>query len=131
VLITVAAAVLTWIGTTGAGSGLGLGDALAGALNTLPLTALSIGAALIPLGWAPRAVGVVGMVPAAGGLPLTVLADSVDAPAWITTVSPYAHLAPVPATSPDISGAIAMIAIAAALGIVGGIDYHRRDIRHD
>ncbi len=131
VLITSAAAVVTWVGTTGAGSGLGLGAALAGALNTLSLAALSLGMALIALGWAPRAVGVVGMLPAAGGFLLTVLADSVDAPAWITTVSPFAHLAPVPATGPDLSGAIAMVAVAAALGVVGGVGYHRRDIRHD
>ena len=58
-------------------------------------------------------------------------ADSIQAPAWIAALSPFDHLAPVPATAPDIPAALAMLAIAAGLAAAGLLGYHRRDIRHD
>lgn len=128
VLVTVAG-VAVWAGSATAGAGLDLGDALAGALNVVPIVLLCLGAATLALGWTPRAVAVIGSLPAAGGFLLLVVVDSVQAPAWIGAVSPFAHLAAVPATAPDLLAAVVMTALG-ALGIaVGMVGYRRRDLR--
>jgi ABC-2 type transport system permease protein len=129
--LTGTAAVAVWAGTSLTGAPLGLGAALAGAANTLPITALGLAFALLALGWVPRAVVAVGMVPAAGGFLLMVLVDSVDAPAWVASLSPFAHLAPVPAAPPDVPAAVAMSAVAVGVAALGALGYQRRDIRGD
>jgi ABC-2 type transport system permease protein len=127
--LTAIAALAVGAGTALTGAPLGLGAALAGATNTLPISALGLAAALLGLGWAPRAVVAIGMVPAAGGFLLIVLADSVDAPAWVAALSPFAHLAPVPAAPPDVPGAIGMTAVAVGIAAAGALRYLRRDLR--
>jgi ABC-2 type transport system permease protein len=128
VMLTVAAAVATWVGTTVVGAPLGLGAALAGALNTLPITALGLGAAILAIGHAPTLVVPIGMLPAAGGFVLDVVADSVDAPAWVRTLSPFDHLAAVPVDPPDWPATAAMLAVAAVLALAGTWSHTRRDI---
>lgn len=127
--LTVAAGLATWIGTAVVGAPLGPGAALAGALNTLPITALSLGAAVAALGRAPALVVAVGMLPAAGGFVLDIVAESVDAPGWVAALSPFAHLAAVPVDPPAWQAAIGMVAIATLLGAVGIRGYTRRDLR--
>ncbi|MCO1661129.1 polyketide antibiotic transporter [Pseudonocardia sp. S2-4] len=129
--LTATAGVAVWAGTSLTGAPLGLGAASAGAANTLPITALGLAFALLALGWAPRAVVAVGMVPAAGGFLLTVLADSVDAPAWVAALSPFTHLAPVPAAPPDVPAAVAMSVVAVGVAVLAALGYQRRDIRGD
>ncbi|MHA6785951.1 polyketide antibiotic transporter [Pseudonocardia saturnea] len=128
VLLSAAAAVATWIGTTVVGAPLTLGDALAGSLNTLPITALGLGAAVLALGRAPALVVPIGMLPAAGGFILDVVADSIDAPAWVSALSPFGHLAAVPVDPPDWAATATMLAIACLLAIAGTWAYARRDI---
>jgi ABC-2 type transport system permease protein len=128
VLLTTVAGVVTWAGTAAVDADLGLGAALAGAYNVLPVVLLCLGAAVLALGWAPRTVGVVGVLPAAGGFLWQVIADSMDAPAWVGDLSPFAHLAAVPITTPDWPAAAIMTAIAAAAVAVGAIGYRRRDL---
>lgn len=128
VALATAAAVATWAGAAVVGAPLGLGDALAGAANTLPIAALSLGAAVLALGRAPDHVVAIGLLPAAGGFVLNVVADSVDAPAWVASLSPYAHLAAVPVEPPDLAAAGVMLAVAAALGMAGTWSYVRRDM---
>ncbi len=129
VVLTATAGAATWLGTVLAGTPLGLGAALAGSLNTLPVTALGLGAATLALGRFPALVGPVGMLPAAGGFLLAVLADSVDAPAWVASLSPFTHLAAVPVEAPDLPAALVMLGIAGALTGVGLHAYGRRDVR--
>jgi ABC-2 type transport system permease protein len=95
--------------------------ALAGGANGLPIAALCVGAALLALGLAPRRVVSVGSLPAVRGFLWLVIADSVDAPRWITDLSPFAHLAAVPAP-PELT-------VAAGLTVVGLWAYQRRDLR--
>ncbi|WP_406063393.1 hypothetical protein [Micromonospora sp. NBC_00860] len=127
VLIT-AAGVAMWAGTATVHAGLGAGDALAGAWNVVPIVLLCLGAAVLALGWAPRAVAAIGALPAAGGFLWQVIADSIDAPSWIRALSPFAHLATVPVTTPAWVAASVMAGIAAAGVVAGTIGYRRRDL---
>ena len=128
VVLAAVGGVATWAGAATVSAGLGLGAAMAGALNVLPVAALCLGAAVSALGWLPRAVGLVGAAPAVGGFLLQVVAESTGAPQWVADLSPFAHLAPVPTTSPNWIGAAVMLAVAAGLYAAGSAGYQRRDL---
>jgi len=127
-LLLTAAGFAMWIGASTVGAPLEVGEALAGALNVAPVALLCIGAAVLALGCAPRAVLAVGALPAAGGFLLHVLAGSTGAPGWVSRLSPFAHLAGVPLTSPDWTGAVGMCAAAIGLAALGVRNYIRRDL---
>ena len=128
-ILAVLAGGATWAGTTWVGAPLSVGEALAGTLNVLPVALLSVGAALAGLGWAPSAVLPLGLLPGAGGYLFLLLADTFGWPGWIRGLSPFAHLAQVPAAPVDLAGAAGMVAVAAALAAVGLLGYTRRDLR--
>ncbi|MDW3846289.1 hypothetical protein NMK34_06675 [Micromonospora sp. BRA006-A] len=128
VALALAAGLATWLGTALVGAVLPLAAALAGTLNVLPLALLGAGAATLAVGAAPRLVAVLGMLPTAGGFLLTVVAESVRAPAWIGALSPYTHLAAVPDAAPNWTAQGVLLAAAAALASVGGWAYDRRDL---
>ncbi len=119
----------TWLGAAWAGAGLGLGEALAGALSVVPVALLCLGAALAALGWAPSAVLGLGVLPAAGGYLLLALADSFRWSEWVRDLSPFAHLAAVPAEPWDVAGAVTSTAVAALLAVAGLARYGHRDLR--
>ncbi len=129
VLLAAVAGVAAWVGTTWVGAGLGLTDALAGALSTVPVALLCLGTALTALGWAPSAVLPLGVLPAAGGYLLLVLADTFGWPGAVRWLSPSAHLSAVPAEPLDVPGALGMLAVAVLLAVAGCLRYARRDLR--
>lgn len=118
----------TWCGITLTSAHLRLVDALGGAWNTLPVTLLSAGAAILALGWFPRATVLVGLLPAVGGFLFLVLARYLRAPGWVADVSPFAHLAPVPAAQPNWPATATMTVLAVLLAAVGAVGYRRRDL---
>jgi ABC-2 type transport system permease protein len=128
VLLAAVTGVAAWTGAIWVDAGLGLGEALAGALNVVPVALLCLGAALAALGWARSAVFAVGVLPAAGGFLLLVLADTLHWPDAVRWFSPFAHLAAVPAAPVDAAGAAGMLAIAALLAVAGCRRYGRRDL---
>jgi ABC-2 type transport system permease protein len=128
VLVTVAG-LLTWAGVTVMGGDLGVGAALRGVWNVLPIVLLSLGAAVFAVGWAPRLTGLLGTLPGVGGFMLLVIAESIAAPDWVRDLSPFAHLAPVPLTDADLTASAIMAAVAAALTVAGLGGYRLRDLR--
>ncbi|WP_327041275.1 hypothetical protein OG400_29150 [Micromonospora ureilytica] len=118
-----------WAGITATGGDLSLLAALSGAWNTLPIVLLSLGAAILAAGWAPRAAAFAGSLPATGGFLLLVIADSVGAPGWVRGLSPFAHLAPVPLTAVNWTSTLIMITLGVALGVAGVMGYRRRDLQ--
>ncbi|GAA2616082.1 hypothetical protein [Paractinoplanes durhamensis] len=123
-VLALVAAVALWAG----GSRLGPAAALAGAANVLPVVALSLGAAVLAVGVAPRAVALLGAIPTIGGFLLVTLGEAVRMPGRLLTLSPYTHLAPVPARSPDLPAAAVMIAFAVLACTAGTVAYRRRDL---
>ena len=129
VVLAVVTGIALWMGTVSVGAGLGLGDAVAGAINVVPVAALCLGAALAALGWAPGAVLPIGVLPAAGGYLLLVFSDTFGWPAWVRSISPFAHVASVPAEPAAVGAAVGMLVAAAALAVLGLAGYARRDLR--
>ncbi|MDG4801452.1 hypothetical protein [Micromonospora sp. WMMD980] len=128
VLGTVAGAA-AWLGAALVGANLPLSAALAGAWNALPVALLSLAAATVALGRAPQGVVAWGMVPTAGGFLLTVVADSVHLPGWVSALSPYGNLAAVPQTAPDWPALAVVGAVTIAVVVAGQHAYKRRDLR--
>jgi ABC-2 type transport system permease protein len=128
-VVAAVAGLATWVGATWVDAGLGLGEALRGALSVVPVALLCLGAALLALGWLPSAVLAIGVLPAVGGFLLLVFAQSFGWPSWVADLSPFSHLAAVPAEPLDVGGAVGMLLVAALLGVAGMAGYARRDLR--
>ncbi|MGP4058901.1 hypothetical protein ACTWP6_29510 [Mycobacterium sp. 4D054] len=128
VTLHLVAAVAMSIGATLTGARLGLLDAVAGTLNTVPVAWLALGAAVLAVGWAPGAVTAVGAVPVVGGFLLNVIADSIGAPSWVSTLSPFVHVAATPAQAPDWWFLATFVAIAGLMTLAGVAGLQRRDI---
>jgi ABC-2 type transport system permease protein len=129
VLLALGAALATWAGATAVNADVPVSGAIAGSLNVLPVAWLSLGAAILALGWLPGAVLPIGAIPAAGGFLLQVLAESLRWPEWVARLSPYQHLNAVPYDPVDWLGAIGMTVLAALLGVAGLLGFARRDLR--
>jgi ABC-2 type transport system permease protein len=129
VVLAVVTGVATWVGASWVDAGLGLGDAVLGAVAVVPVALLCLGAALLALGWVPGAVLAIGVLPAAGGYLLLVFAQSFAWPVWVRDISPFAHLAAVPAVPVDVPGAVGMVVVAVLLTAGGLLGYARRDLR--
>ncbi|WP_116452579.1 ABC transporter permease [Blastococcus litoris] len=129
VVLAVVAGLAAWVGATVVDAGLGPWEAVGGALNAVPVALLCAGAALLALGWLPSAVLLVGVLPAAGGFLLLVLADSFRWTGWVRELSPFAHVAAVPAEPVDVAGTVGMLVVAVLLAVLGLLGYARRDLR--
>ena len=126
--LCVVAGLATWCGAALVDAPLALGDALAGALNPLPVAVLALGAAAAAVGAAPRYALVAGALPGAGGFVWLVLADSLAWPPAVRDLSPFAHLSPVPSAPPAWSAAAVLLVLAAVGGGTGAAAYRRRDL---
>lgn len=122
------AAVAMWGGAAITGAPLHFADSLAGAMNPLPVALLAVGAAAMGVGWRPSAAGAIGALPIVGGFLVNAVVPALDAPDWIAELSPWAHLAAVPATSPDWAGAGILTLIGAILTACGVYGYVERDV---
>ncbi|RKN40286.1 ABC transporter permease [Micromonospora endolithica] len=127
VLLAVAG-VATWCGAAIVDADLPLTAALAGTGNVAPIVVLCLGAGILALGWTPRAVLAVGVLPGAGGFLLQVVADSTGAPPWVGGLSPFRHLAAVPDVDPNIPACVVMTVLAVLVGVAGVARYRRRDL---
>jgi ABC-2 type transport system permease protein len=122
------AALAIWAGAAVTGAPLGLGAAMAGALNTTPIALLAVGAAALAVGWLPSIVGAIGALPVAGGFLLNVVVQGEQVPAWVVNVSPFAHLPAVPNSPPDWVAIGVLTLIGALMTTFGIAGYSRRDL---
>jgi ABC-2 type transport system permease protein len=121
------AAAAVWSGAKITSAPLQFADSLAGALNPLPVALLAAGAAAVGVGWFPSAVGAIGALPIVGGFLVNVIMQTFKAPGWVANLSPWAHLAAVPATPPHWAAAIILLLIDAILAAIGVYGYVKRD----
>lgn len=128
-LLALLTGIATFLGTMLAGASLSLGQALAGAANAIPVALLAVAAGQLALGATTRAVVAAGTAPVVGGFVLWTLAGTFGWPAWIEALSPFTHLASVPAEPVDSASARTMTTIA-TLGILTGIiGFSHRDLK--
>jgi ABC-2 type transport system permease protein len=126
--IALAAGTLAWAGAASAGAGVSLGKMLEAGINCLPVAVLFLGLGALAYALAPRASNAIafGLV-GASFLWDTVLAIA-DVPSWLLDLSPFHHVALVPAEDLDVVGALIMLAIGGAAALAALRLFARRDL---
>jgi ABC-2 type transport system permease protein len=128
VLLAAGIGLLQWLGGRTTGADITLGGSMAALLNTLPVAAVAAGLATVLLGLAPRlTVGVSVSFTVAAYL-LALLGPALDWPGWVVGLSPFHHLAAVPAVAFDPVSTVVLTLIGVALAVVGLIEFLRRDL---
>lgn len=128
VLITLAAGIAGWAGVRLSGQPLAVTDALRGAANTVPTGVLFLGLATAVFGLWPRAVTAVAYGSVAASYALLIVTAIGGTPRWIIDLSPFSHLAAVPAAPVNTLASVVLV-FAGALGIAAGfVAFDRRDL---
>ncbi|MDV6014242.1 hypothetical protein [Haloechinothrix sp. LS1_15] len=129
VLLALGAGVVAWLATGLSGTPITLPDALAAGLNVVPVAVLFLGIGIFLIGVVPRIA-----VPLTYGLLVaTFLLDFVggflDLPDFVMDVSPFRHLAAVPAVEMAITAAAVMAFEGLVAAAVGVVIFRVRDLR--
>jgi ABC-2 type transport system permease protein len=129
VLLTVLAGFAMSVGAVVSGSdGVTLISALGAVLNTTSVVILVTGLALLTFGVLPRLTIAVPASVTVGGYVLSLLGPALSWPGWVIDLSPFTHLAYVPAQPFDATSAIIMTLAGCVAGACGMAAFSRRDI---
>jgi ABC-2 type transport system permease protein len=128
-LLTVLTGLAMWAGATVSGSDqLTVVASLHAVLNSASVVVLITGIALLTFGVLPRLTVVVPVAVTVIGYVLTLLGPALSWPGWIIDLSPFSHLAYVPAQPFAATSAIVMALIGCTAAIGGVAAFSRRDI---
>ena len=118
-----------WAGAAAAGAAeITWWDAMRSTLNLLPIVALTAGLAIAAFGLAPRLTVALPVAVTVVGFVLSMLGPALDWPQWALNLSPFSHLALVPAEPWAATSGMVMTGIGAALAVAGLVTFHRRDL---
>jgi ABC-2 type transport system permease protein len=126
--VSVACGLLGWAGTRLAGSPVAFGRMLEAGLNGLPVAVLILGLGALAYGAVPRHTAGLAYGFIAAAFLVEFIGASVQAPAWVLDLSPFHHLAAVPAESIDWGPALAMLGLGVAAAVAGAACFARRDL---
>ncbi len=129
VLLALVAGGLVSAGAALVGTPITLADALAAAVNVVPVAWLALGVGIAVFGILPRATA-----PLAYGLVLAAyLLDFVggllELPEWALELSPFRQLAAVPAQSMEVVPLLVMVAVGVVAAGIGTVAFRRRDLQ--
>jgi ABC-2 type transport system permease protein len=127
VVLAVLASCAAWAGTAVSGKAADFGSTLKGGLNTVPLVLLFGGIALLVFGVVPRATSVMRFASVGLAYAIVFIGGAIKAPQWFLNVSPFTHLAPVPAAAADPEALIVMLCLAVLTGLAGAAAFAHRD----
>ncbi len=118
-----------WVGIVAGSTTLSFRESLVGMLNVLPLVALALGLAVLLYGVRPTLV-----VPVTGGALvvaylMTFLGPALHLSDWMLDLSPFHHLALVPAQPLAWVSTLVSLAVAAGLVVAGSTAFAARDLR--
>ena len=117
-----------WVGVEVRAGGVGLGEALAGAVNTLPVAFLFLALAALLVAVAPRIASGASYGFVLAAFTVQLLAALADVPKWVADLSPFAHLALVPAQPFATTESAVLLACASGLALVALAGFRRRDV---
>ena len=105
-------------------------DALEASFNVIPTALLFGGLSVLAFGVVPRATAYVAFG-ADRRLLIQIIAGLSGAPGWLIDLSPFSHIAPVPATGMNTAATLVMLAIAVVSTALGLGAFDRRDLAPD
>ncbi len=103
-------------------------DALGSVFNTLPVVVLVGGLAVLTFGLLPRLTVVIPVTVTLVGYLLTFLGPALKWPSWVVDLSPWTHLALVPAVDWAATSGVIMLLLGVVMGLLGLLLFRRRDI---
>jgi ABC-2 type transport system permease protein len=127
-LLSLAASVLAWFGAVSAGADLSFARLLEAGANCLPVFVLFLGLGALAFALVPRAgVGIAYGLVAATFLWETI-GGLLEAPGWLVGISPFHHVALVPAQPFETNAAAVMLALGLAAAAAATVVFRRRDL---
>ncbi|HEY5248315.1 MAG TPA: ABC transporter permease, partial [Dermatophilaceae bacterium] len=97
-------------------------------LNTLPVVVLIGGLAVFTFGLRPRLTVAVPVTVTVVGYVVSLLGPALSWPAWVLNLSPFTHLALVPAVPWAATAGIVMTCLGLVLVAAGLLAFNRRDL---
>lgn len=131
VALALIAAIGAWAGANLSGASISFADAAAASFNVVPTALLFGGLTVLAFGAVPRATAYVAFGTATVAFLIQTIAGLSGAPSWLIDLSPFSHIAPVPASSMDTTATLVMLAIAAASTALGLLAFQHRDLAPD
>lgn len=129
VVLALTTAGAAWAGTAlGGGAPADFGRTMEGGLNIVPLVLLFGSLALLTFGLVPRATGAVRFASVGLAYGILFLGGALKLPRLVRDLSPFTHLAPVPAGPANLEALLVMTGLAVACGLVGLVAFTRRDV---
>jgi ABC-2 type transport system permease protein len=119
---------LAWAGAASQSAGISLPDMLEAGVNLVPATLLFLGLAAFAFALAPRAGSGIAYALVSVLFVWELFGSLLSAPSWMVSLSPFHYVAQVPVHAFDVSGAAAMLAIAAAAAVAALQLFRRRDL---
>jgi len=128
VALALAAALLAWAAAATQSAGIGLVAALEAGANTVPASLLFLGLAALAFATVPRATAGIAYGLVAVAFLWYLFGALLGAPQWTLDLSPFQHVAPVPAQPFKVPEALAMVAIGVAASLAALAAFRRRDV---
>ncbi len=128
-LLLVATGTALWLGVASSGSDeITWDNAMRSVLNALPVVLLIGGLAVLTFGLFPRLTVAVPVTVTVVGYLVTLLGPALSWPDWVLNLSPFTHLALVPAEPWGATAGIIMTCLGLLLLGVGLLGFQRRDV---
>lgn len=129
VLLLAVMGLAMWLGALAAGSqDIALSDTVRALFNTLPVVLFIGGLAVLTFGLLPRLTAAVPVAVTVVGLVLYLLGPALEWPQWVLDLSPFTHLAMVPAVPWAATSGIVMTVLGVLLCAGGALLFRRRDM---
>ncbi|HEX6887986.1 MAG TPA: hypothetical protein VF143_07755, partial [Candidatus Nanopelagicales bacterium] len=130
VLLLVVGGTALWLGAVivDAGADLTWWQALRGTMNLLPVVVLVLGIAIGAFGLLPRFTVMLPVAVALTGFVLSLLGPALHWPQGVLDLSPFTHLAQVPAEPWATTPGVLMTGLGLVLAAVGMLAFQRRDV---
>jgi ABC-2 type transport system permease protein len=119
------------VGAQVSGEPITVADTLAASFNVVPAALLFGGLSVLAFGAVPRVTAYVAFGGAGAAFVIQLLAGLAGAPSWLGDLSPFSHLAAVPAVPVNTAATLVMLAVAVASTAAGMAAFRRRDLLVD
>ena len=129
VVIALIAGVVAWAATSVVGTPVTLAEASAAAVNIVPVGLLALGFGIAVFGLAPRLTAPLSYGLVIGAFLLDFVGGLLELPEAVLDLSPFRHLAAVPAVDMNLGAAVVMLAVAVTGVVAGTVAFRRRDLQ--
>ena len=126
--ISLTAGFFTWAGAASGGAGVSLPRTLEAGANSLPVAILFLGLSALAYAVVPRASTGIAYALVTVAYVWQLVGSLFDAPGWLVGLTPFAHVALVPAQSFRAGAAALMIAIGVVASVAAIGAFRRRDL---